>query len=350
MGVSDCVPKDTTKKVSNVFITGITGMVGSHLTDFLLTNTDWKIYGLARWNEPFDNIEHLTEEINKKDRIELIYGDLNDLASLITAVDKSKPDYVFHLAAQSYPQTSFDAPIETLQTNILGTANLLEALRKSYYKNAITHVCASSEVFGRVPKEKLPIGEETTFHPASPYAISKVGTDLVGRYYAEAYGMTIMTTRMFTHTGPRRGDVFSESTFAKQIAMIEAGIQEPKIYVGNLDSLRTYADVRDAVKAYHMLVTINPTAGEYYNIGGTYTCKIADMLNYLISQSTVKNIEIVTDPERLRPIDADLQVPDITKFQAHTGWKPEYTFEQTMNDLLQYWRDRVNSGRKFLRR
>jgi GDP-mannose 4,6-dehydratase len=336
--------------MTTAFITGITGMVGSHLTDFLLANTDWKIYGLARWNEPLDNIEHLAEEINKKDRIELVYGDLNDLASLITAVDKAKPDYIFHLAAQSYPQTSFDAPIETLQTNILGTANLLEALRKSPYKNAVTHVCASSEVFGRVPAEKLPIDEECSFHPASPYAISKVGTDLVGRYYAEAYNMTIMTTRMFTHTGPRRGDVFSESTFAKQIAMIEAGLQEPKIYVGNLESLRTYADVRDAVKAYYMLVTINPTSGEYYNIGGTYTCKIADMLNYLISQSTVDNIEIVIDPERLRPIDADLQVPNTTKFQNHTGWKPEYTFEQTMNDLLQYWRDRVSSGRKFLRR
>jgi GDP-mannose 4,6-dehydratase len=336
--------------MKTALITGITGMVGSHLTDFLLENTDLKIYGFCRWNDSLENIEHLSEEINKKERIELIYGDLNDLASLITAIDKSKPDYIFHLAAQSYPQTSFDAPIETLQTNILGTANLLEALRKSPYKNAITHVCASSEVFGRVPKEKLPIDEECSFHPASPYAISKVGTDLIGRYYAEAYGMTIMTTRMFTHTGPRRGDVFSESTFAKQIAMIEAGQQEPKIYVGNLDSLRTYADVRDAVKAYYMLVTIDPIPGEYYNIGGTYTCKIKDMLNYLISQSSVENIEITVDPERLRPIDADLQIPDTTKFREHTGWKPEYTFEQTMNDLLEYWRNKVKSGHRFLRR
>jgi GDPmannose 4,6-dehydratase len=334
----------------NAFITGITGMVGSHLADYLLENTDWKIYGLARWNDSLENIEHLAPEINSKERIELVYGDLNDLASLLVAVDKSKPNYVFHLAAQSYPQTSFDSPVETLQTNILGTTNLLEALRRSEYKNAVIHVCASSEVFGRVPKEKLPINEECSFHPASPYAISKVGTDLVGRYYAEAYNMTIMTTRMFTHTGPRRGDVFSESTFAKQIAMIEGGLQESKIYVGNLESLRTYADVRDAVRAYYMLVTVNPQSGEYYNIGGTYTCKIADMLNYLISQSAVPNIEIITDPERLRPIDADLQVPDTTKFQKHTGWKPEIPFEQTMNDLLEYWRNKVKSGRKFLRR
>jgi GDP-mannose 4,6-dehydratase len=336
--------------MNKVLITGVTGMVGSHLVDYLLENTDWKIYGLCRWNDSLENIEHLADEINKKERIELIYGDLNDLASLLVAVNKSTPDYVFHLAAQSYPQTSFDSPIETLQTNILGTTNLLEALRNSKYKNAIIHVCASSEVFGRVPKEKLPIDEECSFHPASPYAISKVGTDLVGRYYAEAYGMTIMTTRMFTHTGPRRGDVFSESTFAKQIAMIEAGVQEPKIYVGNLDSLRTYADVRDAVKAYYMLVTINPTSGEYYNIGGEYTCKIADMLDFLINQSTVPNIEIVTDPERLRPIDADLQIPNTTKFRNHTGWKPEISFETTMKDLLDYWRNKVNSGRKFLKR
>jgi GDPmannose 4,6-dehydratase len=334
----------------NVLITGITGMVGSHLADYLLTNTDWKVYGLARWNDSLENIEHLSSEINSKERIELVYGDLNDLASLLVAVNKSKPNYVFHLAAQSYPQTSFNSPVETLQTNILGTTNLLESLRHSEYKNAVIHVCASSEVFGRVPKEKLPINEECSFHPASPYAISKVGTDLVGRYYAEAYGMTIITTRMFTHTGPRRGDVFSESTFAKQIAMIEAGLQESKIYVGNLKSLRTYADVRDAVRAYYMLVTINPIAGEYYNIGGTYTCEIADMLNYLISKSTVSNIEIIIDPERLRPIDADLQVPDTTKFQKHTGWKSEIPFEKTMDDLLEYWRNKVKSGRKFLRR
>tara|TARA_R100000664_G_scaffold27197_1_gene37754 strand:+ start:20861 stop:21871 length:1011 start_codon:yes stop_codon:yes gene_type:complete len=330
-------------------ITGITGMVGSHLTDFLLEETDWDIFGLYRWNDNLENIEHLFEKINKKDRIELCNGDLNDLVSLYDVVSRSQPDYVFHLAAQSYPKTSFESPIETFSTNIIGTANILEAVRKSKY-NPIIHVCSSSEVFGKVPADRLPISEEERFHPASPYAISKVGTDLIGRYYAEAYDMTVMTTRMFTHTGPRRGDVFAESTFAKQIAMIEAGIQEPIIKVGNLNSLRTWADVRDAVRAYYMLVTINPEPGEYYNIGGNYTCKIGDMLDYLVGQSTVKSIDIQTDPERLRPIDADLQVPDTTKFSQHTGWQPVYSFEQTMNDLLEYWRDRVSSGRLYLSR
>tara|TARA_B100000900_G_scaffold302060_1_gene260612 strand:- start:9076 stop:10083 length:1008 start_codon:yes stop_codon:yes gene_type:complete len=334
----------------NALITGITGMVGSHLVDYLIDNTDWDIYGFIRWNDRLDNLEHHFDRINKKDRLFLINGDLNDLPSVVQAVEQSEADYVFHLAAQSYPKTSFSAPLETLQTNILGTANLLEALRDHGEDDVVVHVCASSEIFGRVPSHKLPIDEECSIHPASPYAISKVGTDLLGRYYAEAFGMTVMTTRMFTHTGPRRGDVFSESTFAKQIAMIEGGLQEPTIYVGNLQSLRTYADVRDAVKAYYMLVTENPIAGEYYNIGGEYTCEIGEMLNYLVSQSTVKDIKIEVDSNRLRPIDADLQVPDTTKFREHTGWEPEYTFEQTMNDLLDYWRNEIKKGRKFLNR
>ena len=163
--------------------------------------------------------------------------------------------------------------------------------------------------------------------------------------------MTIITTRMFTHTGPRRGDVFHESTFAKQIAMIEAGMTEPVVHIGNLKSLRTYADVRDAVRAYYMLVTINPIAGEYYNIGGTYTCLVEDTLKTLISYSPMKNkITVHEDPERLRPIDADLQVPDCRKFKAHTGWEPEISFEKTMHDLLNYWRERIKKGESFLTR
>ncbi|MCI8299536.1 MAG: GDP-mannose 4,6-dehydratase [Lachnospiraceae bacterium] len=339
--------------MAKVFITGITGMVGSHMADFLLEQTDWEIHGLIRWRSPLDNISHLLDRVNKKDRVYLHYGDLNDLASLQKIIANIEPDYIFHLAAQSYPMTSFDSPLETLNTNILGTCRLLETCRL-LKQNPMIHVCASSEVFGKIPFDKKPdtgIHEECPFHPASPYAISKVGTDLIGRYYAQAYGMNIMTTRMFTHTGPRRGDVFHESTFAKQIAMIEQGLIEPEVKVGNLDSLRTYADVRDAVRAYYMLVTVNPIPGEYYNIGGTYTCKVGDTLHTLLSLSSMKNkIKVVEDPERFRPIDADLQVPDTRKFQVHTGWKPEITFEQTMEDLLNYWRQRIQRQGVYLTR
>ncbi|MBR1420333.1 MAG: GDP-mannose 4,6-dehydratase [Selenomonadaceae bacterium] len=338
---------------TKALITGMTGMVGSHLADFLLENTDWEICGMQRWRSPIDNILHLVDRINKKDRVTVEYGDLNDQASLIYVLKKVQPDYIFHLAAQSYPQTSFTSPIETLNTNILGTCRLLESV-KILGLNPVIHVCASSEVFGRIPPEKKPpngINEDCSFHPASPYAISKVGTDLLGRYYAEAYGMTIMTTRMFTHTGPRRGDVFHESTFAKQIAMIEKEIIEPVVKVGNLKSLRTYADVRDAVRAYYMLVTKDPIAGEYYNIGGTYTCEVGDTLNTLLSMSPCgEKIEIQVDPERLRPIDADLQIPDCRKFMEHTGWKPLILFEKTMEDLLEYWREKIKRTETYFTR
>jgi GDPmannose 4,6-dehydratase len=329
-------------------ITGITGMVGSHLADFLISDTDWEIHGMCRWRSPLINLENQIDRINKKDRLHIHYGDLRDPISIDAIIKKVKPDYIFHLAAQSFPKTSFDSPLDTYETNIQGTETVLNSA-KNFCPNAIIHVCASSEVFGRVSADKLPINEECSFHPASPYAISKVATDLIGRYYAEAFDMKVMTTRMFTHTGPRRGDVFAESSFAKQIAMIEAGRQDPVISVGNLNSLRTWADVRDAVKAYHMLVTKNPISGEYYNIGGTFTCSISDMLDKLISLSDVK-VVIQQDHERMRPIDADLQVPDTTKFTNHTGWKPEYSFDKTMLDLLNYWRDRVNSDKSIINR
>lgn len=332
-----------------VLITGITGMVGSHLLDYLIKRTNWNIYGLIRWRSNLENISHLIKNINENKRINLIYGDIRDSFSIDRAIKESKPDFVFHLAAQSYPQTSFASPIDTFNTNINGTLILLECLRKNKSK-AIIHVCASSEVFGRVSKEKIPIDEECNFHPASPYAISKSGTDLIGRYYAEAYKMKVLTTRMFTHTGPRRGDVFAESSFAKQIAMIEANMMPPIVNVGNLKSLRTISDVRDAVRAYYLLVTKKPISGEYYNIGGNYSCTIEEILNYLISISKKrKKIRIKIDKNRLRPIDADLQIPNTSKFYSHTGWKPEIKFEKTMRDLLNYWRAKVKKQNYLIR-
>ena len=194
--------------------------------------------------------------------------------------------------------------------------------------------------FWKSSKRFIPIKKKIVdfIEKYSPYAISKSGADLIASFYAEAYNMKILITRMFTHTGPRRGDIFAESTFAKQIALIEAKQIEPIIKVGNLNSLRTVADVRDAVRAYYMLLTINPQYGETYNIGGDYTCKISDILDYLIEISELekKNVKILEDPERIREIDADLQIPDTNKFKKHTGWKPEIPFGKTMLDLLNF--------------
>lgn len=328
-------------------ITGASGFVASHLIDYLLEHTDWSIYGTIRWRSPLDNLSHMLGRINSGDRIRLLYADLRDDASVREAVREASPDYVFHLAAQSYPKTSFAAACDTYEVNVQGTERILNALRE-FRKDAIIHVCSSSEVYGRVPKEKVPITEDCSFHPASPYAISKVGTDLIGRHYAEAYDMNIQVTRMFTHTGPRRGDVFHESSFAKQIAMIETGQIPPAVHVGNLDSLRTYADVRDAVRAYRMLLTVNPQPGAVYNIGGAHTCTVGETLDYLLSLSD-RSIAVHIDQERLRPIDADLQVPDCSRFKAHTGWQPEIPFEKSMQDLLSYWRERVKTQRFLMR-
>ena len=317
---------------ARVLITGIGGFVGSHLAEYLLANTNWKIYGLMRWDNSLENL------INVKNKIILVEGDLTDANSINRVIDQCLPDYVFHLAAQSYVKASLIYPSKTLHTNIVGTQHLMDALL-NYAPEAIVHNCSSSEVYGRVSPEYGPIDEKCPFAPASPYSISKIGQDMVGQYYAQAYGIMVMTTRMFTHTGPRRGDVFFESSFAKQIAMIEAGLISPSILVGNLESTRTILDVRDAVRAYYMLLTVNPQPGEVYNIGGNHTCKVGDVLSAL----NKNNIQVEYDRSRSRPLDADHQIPDSSKFKRHTGWEPEIPFEKTMDDLLEYWRKRVKT-------
>lgn len=332
-------------KNKKAFITGISGMVGSHLAEYLMKHTNFYIIGMIRPRSSLKNISSLTKNINENKRIQLVYADLKDSISIEKAIKETRPDYIFHLAAQSDPKTSFFTPLETTDVNIQGTIRLLEAC-KTHVPKSLIHVCSSSEVYGRVKKENLPINENCQFHPASPYAISKIGTDLVGRHFAEAYNMKIMTTRMFTHTGPRRSDFFAESSFAKQIAMIERKLIKPIIYHGNLNSLRTIADVRDAVRAYHLLLTKNPRKGESYNIGGTYTCKVGDILDYLITISKNINIKKKLDKNRLRPLDADLQIPDTTKFYNQTKWKPRYNFKQTMKDLLEYWRTEIKNNPK----
>jgi len=313
-------------------ITGITGFVGSHLADLLLTE-DVEVIGLTRWRSPKENIHHLV------DKVTIEHGDLLDLSSLHRILKKYRPDVIFHLAAQSYVPYSFDAPAATLDVNAIGTCNLLEAVRmlRDDGFDPIIHVCSSSECYGQVRQDEVPIKETNPLRPASPYAVSKVCEDMLAFQYHISWGMKIIRTRLFTHTGPRRGDVFVVSNFAKQIAEIEQGFRPPVISVGNLDSIRTFMDVRDAVRAYWMLVNMCP-AGEVYNVGGNITMSIKEMLDMLLHLSSTK-IEVVVDPERLRPSDVTLQIPSTDKFRAITGWKPEVDFGVTLKDTLDYWRN-----------
>ena len=337
------------KKIA--LITGITGQVGSQMADYLLENTDYEIVGMMRWQEPMDNLYHLNNRINKKDRISVYYADLNDYSSITRMLVDTKPDFIFHLAAQSFPKTSFNIPIETLQTNIIGTANLLENIRQmmeSSKYNPVVHICSSSEVYGKAKVgEKL--NEDTKFHGASPYSISKIGTDYLGQFYGEAYDIKTYITRMGTHTGPRRSDVFFESTVAKQIALIEAGLQEPIIKVGNLASVRTFQDARDAVRAYYLLAIEsekgNVPCGESFNIAGEEAYKLPEVIELLINLSTREDITIETDSDRLRPIDADYQMFDNSKIKTFIDWKPEISTKKMFTDLLNHWRDEISKGK-----
>jgi GDP-4-dehydro-6-deoxy-D-mannose reductase len=335
--------------VKTIFITGITGQVGSLLADYCLENTDLDVVGFMRWQEPLDNIQHLCDRINRSDRIRVEYGDLNDITSIRRALDRTKPNFISHLAAQSFPKTSFDVPIETLQTNIVGTANLLESCRSmmSQTFTPVIHVCSSSEVYGKA-KGQAVFDESTPFHGASPYSISKIGADFLGQFYGEAYGLRTFITRMGTHSGPRRSDVFFESTVAKQIALIENGYQEPIISVGNLESVRTFQDARDAVRAYYMLLESSylgdVECGECFNIAGDEAFHLRDLLQKLIGMSFVKDIKVKTDKTRLRPLDADYQMFDNTKIKQRISWGPEIGVEKMLQDLLDHWRARIKSG------
>ena len=308
-------------------------MVGSFLAEYTLDDhPEVEVHGLARWRSPLDNIRGILPRVN------LHYGDVRDLNSLVLVLRQVRPDLIFHLAAQSYVTVSFSAPADTLSTNVIGTANLLDAVRIVGIDPKV-HICSSSEVYGQVREDEVPIKETNPFRPASPYAVSKVGEDMIAFQYFISYGLKTLRTRMFTHTGPRRGDVFAESAFAKQIAEIEAGVRPNPVRVGNLKSVRTIADVRDAVIAYWLLLEKCPP-GEVYNIGGERTMTVGDILETLKGMSERK-IEHEVDPGLLRPSDVTLQVPDTSKFREATGWKPQIPVETTLMDLLDYHRNKV---------
>lgn len=320
-----------------VLITGITGMVGSHLAEYILAeHPATEVHGLVRWRSPLDNIKGILPKIH------LHHAELRDLNSMIRLLEDVKPDWIFHLAAQSFVTVSFEQPADTIHTNVIGTTNLLDAVRRVKIDPRI-HICSSSEVYGQVREDELPINENNPFRPASPYAVSKVGEDMIALQYFLSYGLQTIRTRMFTHTGPRRGDVFAESTFSKQIAEIEQCVRPNPVKVGNLNSVRTIADVRDAVRAYWLLLE-KCQPGEAYNIGGNQTMTMGELLEKLKAMATCP-IEHEVDPALLRPSDVTMQIPDVSKFQAETGWTPEFDVETTMRDLLNYHREKIKRNR-----
>ena len=318
--------------MSNILITGVTGFVGSHMADFIIDNTDDIIFATKRWMEDTTNVKHLIDN----ERFNFIDCDLIDGLSVQKAVEMSKPDKVFHFAAQSFPEVSFKIPVITLQTNVIGTTHLLESIRNSEFDPIVVSI-SSSEVYGNPRQDEIPIKETNPIRPANPYSISKVGHDLMSQYYHSAYNMKIIITRMFSHEGARRGKEFALSSFANQIVKSELGLQDTIIRHGNLDSVRTYNHIDDAIEAY-WLCSESDNFGEIYNIGGDTTCKVGDVLDLLISLSRKKNLVKQVDPDRVRPTDITLQIPSSAKFKAHFGWKPKKQLQDICNDLLDYWR------------
>ena len=319
----------------NILITGGTGFVGSHMIDYILENQiDVKIYATKRWMEDTKNLDHVDDE-----RFQFIDCDLIDGMSVQRAIEISKPNKVFHFAAQSFPEVSFKIPVITLQTNVIGTTHLFESIKDSRYNPTIVSI-SSSEVYGNPNEDEIPITEDNPIRPANPYSISKVGHDLMSQYYYKAYGMKIITTRMFSHEGARRGKQFALSSFAYQIVQNEKLIKNDcRIRHGNLDSVRTYNHIEDAIKAYWLCSESN-RYGEVYNIGGDYTCTVGEALDMLISKSKISDaLTKLLDKKRVRPTDITLQIPSSDKFREHFGWKPEKDLTHICDDLLDYWRE-----------
>ncbi|PIN99076.1 MAG: GDP-mannose 4,6-dehydratase [Candidatus Diapherotrites archaeon CG10_big_fil_rev_8_21_14_0_10_31_34] len=318
--------------MKKILITGINGFVGSHLAEYVLNNNLGEVHGSYRKNEDLSNIKGIINQI------ELIECDITDSYGVDKTIKEIKPEYIFHLAAQAFVPSSWKSPIETMNTNIIGSLNLFEAI-KNNNKDITIQIAGSSEEYGLVKENEVPMTELNPLRPLSPYGVSKVAMDLLGYQYYQSYGLKIVRTRAFNHEGPRRGEQYVTSNFAKQVALIEAGKQKPILMVGNLEAKRDYTDVRDMVKAY-WLAAEKGVPGEVYNIASGKAYKIQVIVD-ILKKLTKKDFEVKQDPKRLRPSDVQILLGDSTKFRKQTGWKPEIPFEKTMEDLLNYWREKI---------
>jgi len=314
-----------------VLITGVSGFAGSHLLDLLLSRAKiYELYGIVRERSSLERVRH------NLDSIKLINCDLVNLGTVLNVVRQVKPHYIYHLAGESSVKLSWGGSISTVNNNIIATLNILEALRAANCKKTKILIACSSEEYGLVLEEDIPIKEGTPLKPVSPYGVSKAAVDMFGFQYYLSYGIQVIRIRAFNHTGPRRDEVYALSNFAKQIAEIEKGVREPKIYVGNLNAIRDYTDVRDVVRGYELAME-HCEPGDVFNLCSSKGYKIGDLLGIMIALSNC-NIEIVHDQERMRPIDLPIIVGENLKFVKATSWKPQISMERTLGDLVDYWR------------
>jgi GDP-4-dehydro-6-deoxy-D-mannose reductase len=315
-----------------VLITGTTGFVGSHLADFIVSKGDVEVVGIKR-------IRSRTEHVKQLDgKVSWVECDLRDSSSVQAMVKDVRPDWIFHLAAQSFVPSSWNAPQECFTTNVLGQLHLFQAVLEVGIDPSIL-IAGSSEEYGLVLQTEVPIRETNPLRPLSPYAVSKVSQDLLGYQYFKSYGLKVVRTRAFNHTGPRRGEMFVTSNFSKQIAEIEAGLQPPTIRVGNLDAIRDFTDVRDIIRGYWLALE-QGEPGEVYNLCSGVGYPIHEVLDILKRHSEMR-IATVEDPGRLRPSDVPVLIGDNAKFRRATGWAPRIPLEETLAELLDYWRERV---------
>ena len=308
-------------------ITGISGFVGSHLAEYLLQATDWEVAGTVFG--PYGNIADLCGQL------ELYPAELSRLDVMTFILEQSQPDVIFHLAAQPLVSASWRDPWSTLETNIRMQLNVLEGVARSR-PNCRVLVVGSSEEYGLISPEDLPVDEDTPLRPLNPYALSKVAQDLMGLQYYLTRKMHVVRVRPFNHIGPRQRVGFVAPDFASQIAAAELGLQPPVIEVGNLAARRDFSDVRDVVRAYVLLVT-RGEPGQVYNVGAGESHAIQEMLDALLAMSQVP-IEVREDPDRMRPADIAEVFCDATRLRQSTGWQPTISFEQSLRDILDYWR------------
>jgi GDP-4-dehydro-6-deoxy-D-mannose reductase len=321
-----------TERAGRVLVTGVTGFVGRHLVELLRAQRPpLLLYGLAR----------ARGDLVLPRGVHLVEADLEDAGAVEAALERARPDRIFHLAGRSSVQQSFADPAGTLRTNVHGLLNLLEAVRRSGGQPRIL-IVGSADEYGAVEAARLPISEATPLNPRSPYAVSKMAQGFLARQYALSFGMQIVRTRTFPHTGPGRGEVFAESSFARQIAEIEMGHRPPVVEVGNLEAVRDFTDVRDVVRGYWALCESGAT-GEVYNVCSGCGVRIGALLEKLIALARVR-VEVRQDASRLRPADIPALVGDPARLRAATGWTPSFSLDDTLRDLLDDWRRRLAEG------